>query len=486
MDIRTLRDEGLCKSDVAKRLGIDRKTVAKYWDGPRDDPDKPRYRRRKRKIDPYMDYIMDRLEEWPELSAERLYQEIVRKGYKGSRRSVRRAVCAIRPKNERQYKPFETLPGEQAQVDWGHMGSIKVEGADVPLYCFVLTLSWSRMRYVEFVTSLNMATFQASMHRAFNYIAGVPKEVVFDNAKTVVTERVGAVIRYNENLLRMAATYGFTPKACWSNDPESKGKVESAIKYVKKGFFYGRSFQDLADLNAQALQWCNEIANQKVHGTTGEAPFDRFEEEKTCLKPLTVKEPLYIVEERKATKTQLISIEGNKYSVPQAFARKQVRYRRYEDRIEVLDGDRVADRIELVMGRGHQRIEDRHYPAHARTTKRTAHPLQAHFEALAPSAKDYLDGLRQSGPGSLREQMERIVQLADRYSADAIEQAMRRSLGFGVFGYGQLKRILERQDKAPDSLRTPSGRGKEDSSVLAGRSVGVQQRDLRYYGGALR
>src|SRR5690606_1386048 len=223
-----MRDEGLFKSDVAERLGIDRKTVAKYWDGPRDDPEKPRYKRRRRKIDPYMDYITTRLEKWPKLSAERLYQEIVAEGYDGSRRSVRRAVAAIRPRPIREYKPFETLPGEQAQVDWGHMDRSQLDGAELPVYCFVFTLSWSRMRYVEFVTSLNMATFLASMHRAFEYIGGVPAEVVFDNAKTVVAERVGGVVRYNENLLRLAATYGFEPKACWAYDPESKGKVESA------------------------------------------------------------------------------------------------------------------------------------------------------------------------------------------------------------------------------------------------------------------
>jgi len=478
-----MRDEGLFKSDVAERLGIDRKTVAKYWDGPRDDPEKPRYKRRRREIDPYMDYITTRLEKWPKLSAERLYQEIVAEGYDGSRRSVRRAVAAIRPRPIREYKPFETLPGEQAQVDWGHMDRSQLDGAELPVYCFVFTLSWSRMRYVEFVTSLNMATFLASMHRAFEYIGGVPAEVVFDNAKTVVAERVGGVVRYNEELLRMAAAYGFAPKACWSYDPESKGKVESAVKYVKRGFYYGRSFRDLDDLNAQALQWCDEIANRKAHSTTGQAPFERLQQERAYLKPLTVAEPFYVIEERRATKTQLISVEGNRYSVPPMYAQKRVRYRRYEDCIELLDGDRIVDRIELVNGRNREIIADRHYPAHAGKAKRPAHPLQARFEALAPSAKAYLQGLSRSGPGKLREQMERIVDLANHYSVDALERAMQRSLTFQAFGYGQLKRILVRQEKAPQSLRSSPKRRKESAEALAGAAVGVQQRDLSYYRG---
>lgn len=479
--IRNLRDEGLFKSDVAVRLGIDRKTVAKYWDGSADDPEKPRYARRRRKIDPYLNYITRRLEKWPELSAERLFQEIVEQGYDGSRRSVRRAVAGIRPQRFREYKPFETLPGEQAQVDWGHMGRIRIDGVEMPLYAFVLTLAWSRVRYVEFVTSLNMATLLASMHRALEYVGGVPGEVVFDNAKTVVSERVGGVVRFNENLLRMAVTYGFQPRACWSHDPESKGKVESAVKYVKRGFFYGRSFRDLGDLNAQARVWCDDVANRKVHGTTGEAPWDRLEQEKAHLKPLTVTEPLYIVEDRRATKTQLISIEGNRYSVPPAFARRKVRYRRHEGRIELLDGSRVVDRIELVPGRGKEQIQERHYPAHTRKARRAPHPLQARFEGLAPSAKAYLQGLSRSRTGHLREQMEQIVELGARYRPEALEQAMQRSLGFEAFGYGRLKRILERQAKAPTSLPTLALRKPETAHALAKAAVGVEQRDLRYY-----
>ena len=486
MDIRSLRDEGLYKCDVAWELGIDRKTVAKYWDGPRDEPEKPRYKRRARKIDPYLDYITERLKKWPRLSAERLYQEIAIRGYTGSRRTVRRAVAELHPKQAREYKPFETLPGEQAQVDWGHMGQIHVDGVEMPLYCFVFTLSWSRVRYVEFVTSLNMATFLACMHRAFEYIGGVPKEVVFDNAKTVVAERVGGIVRYNEHLLRMAATYGFAPKACWSYDPESKGKAESSVKYVKTGFFYGREHEGLEELNAQALTWCNETANRKVHGTTGEVPFERLEQERPYLKPLLATEPLYIVEERRATKTAVIAVEGNRYSVPSSLARRKVRYRRYEDHIELLDGDRVVDRIKLLKGRRRQQIEDRHYPAHARKGARAAHPLHARFEALAPSAKEYLQGLSRSGPGKLREQMEKIVALADRYSVDALEQAMGRGLKFGVFGYGSLKRILERQQKAPETLRPSPRDGRGRSPQLAEAAVGVEQRDLSYYGGDWR
>src|SRR5690606_38105750 len=97
------------------------------------------------------------------------------------------------------------------------------------LYCFVFTMSWSRLMYVEFVVSLNMATFLASLARALEYVGGVPKVILFDNAKTVVAERVGTVVRFNEDLMNFALRAGFTPRACWIGDPESKGKVESGV-----------------------------------------------------------------------------------------------------------------------------------------------------------------------------------------------------------------------------------------------------------------
>lgn len=261
-------------------------------------------------------------------------------------------MAELRKKTSREYKPIETLPGEQAQVDWGHCGKIEMDGHQMPLYVFAFSLSWACIRYVEFITSLNMATFFGCMHRALEYVGGVPREIIFDNAKTVVSERIGGVVRYNGNLLWLAASYGFSPKACWTNDPESKGKVESTIKYVKQEFYYACSYTSLEDLNAQARQWCDEVANSKIHATTGEVSFERLAEEWHYLQLLTIKEPLFILEDRNVTKTQLVSLDGNKYSVPVQFARKQVRYRRFEDRIELLHEGEVIDTIELITGKG--------------------------------------------------------------------------------------------------------------------------------------
>lgn len=310
---------------------------------------------------------MARLEEYPELSAYRLNKEILRRGYQGSERTVRRYVQSIRPQQHREYKPYKTLPGEQAQVDWGHFGTIVVEGVRYKLYAFVFTLCWSRMSYVEYIIRADMATFLSCMHRAFEYIGGVPREVLFDNTKVVVSERVGNVVRFNENLLHLALAYGFTPRACWTNDAETKGKVESQVKYVRRGFFYGREFESLDDLNRQILAWCNYEANPRIHGTTKEVPWERLAVEHKHLKPVpAIANMPFVIEERQATRTNLVAVESNQYSVPSHLARRKVRFRRFEEHLELLDGPQVVDTIGLEYGRGKRIIRDDHYPEHQR------------------------------------------------------------------------------------------------------------------------
>ena len=403
--IQELKQAGLSKTTVAEILSMDRGTVAKYWNCSDPEKQKPVYHRGSI-LDPYKDYIKERIEKWPQLSAERLFYEIKAKGYTGSDRTVRRYVSNIRPQNSREYKPYETLPGEQAQIDWGHMGEIVENGQRKKLYVFVFCLGWSRQRYVE-----------------------------------------------------------------------------SNVKYVKRSFFYARDFIGVDDLNNQAMEWLETVANAKTHGTTGCIPAEQLLEEQKYLKPLPqIKEALPVTEKRKATKTSLISIDANKYSVPAQFARKAVRYLRYEDRIEILDDKNVIATHQLARGKNQTIINDDHYPLHIRPTTSPKNGLQAKFEALAPKAADYLQGLSKSRHGHLREQMEKIINLAKQHDSAIVSNAMERSLSFGAFGYGILKRIIDRQIKAPHSLPEPPN-NIEKAELNTPYQVDVERRDMSYYGG---
>lgn len=480
MDIMQLKEQGLSKRAIAKRLGISRDTVSKYWNEPNVELGQNRYSGRTQLIDTYQDYITNRLEKYPELSAKRLFKEIKRQGFKGSERTVRRYVQIIRPVQCREYKPFETLPGEQAQVDWGHFGHIDIEGERYKLYAFVFTLAWSRVSYIEFVIRLNMASFLTSLHRALEYIGGVPREILFDNAKVVVSERVGNIVRFSEDLLHLALAYGFALRACWTYDAESKGKVESQVKYVRNGFFYACEFEDLADLNRQARIWCETEANTRIHGTTGEIPQLQLQKEQRYLKALPeVRDMPFVLEKRSVTRTGLISVDGNKYSVPSRWARGTVRFRRYEKHLELLDDQQGIGTIILQEGRGQRFIRDEHYPLHQKAQQRKApsNPLQAKFEALTPEAKDYLVGLSQARVGGLREQMEKIIALQELYPTAAMGQAMQRALQYRAFGYGTLKRVLKNQGTGSLPETPAPGRPLPESL-----NVHIQRRDLSYYG----
>lgn len=480
VEIKRLAAEGLNKSQIARRLGIDRGTVAKYL-AMDEVPERIHRKQVRRKIDDYVDYIQSRIAKYPELTAERIYREIAQLGYTGSRRTVRRYLSTIRPKRERVYKPFETLPGEQAQVDWGQEKAFDENGNTVVRYVFCFVLCFSRVRYVEYTTSQDMATFLACLARALRYVGGCPREIVFDNCKTVVSERIGDVVRFAPDLLRFAATYGFSPRACWVNDPESKGKVESTVQYARRDFYYGNEHLALDELNRQALVWLDQVANRKVSETTHRIPFEMLEEERAFLRPLPVlaKSAAYAERSAKVTKACLISVDGNQYSIPHRLARQTVTLRLFEDQIEVYAGGELAATLARCWGKGQRIIQDEHYVGRHRGSGRKRVTLQQRFEALGPAAREYLQGLAQKGSGRLRDQVESILALCDTHGADAVYAAMERANQYHNYSYKAIKRILEQQERNPQALPHPPAEPLPVTVPVP--TVTVQQRSLSYY-----
>ncbi|HHY12938.1 MAG TPA: IS21 family transposase, partial [Firmicutes bacterium] len=373
--------------------------------------------------------------------------------YEGSERTVRRYLSTIRPRRERVYRPVETLPGEQAQADWGHLGFINANGKRQHLYAFSFVLSYSRIRYVQFTTRQDTLTFLHCLQNALEYVGGVPQVILFDNAKTVVSERVGSVIQFNRDLMRFALQYGFKPDACWVYDPESKGKVESTVKYVRNNFFYGRFVIDLETLNSEGLQWCDEVANEKIHGTTGEVPSDRLAEERHALLSLPVhREALFTQVTRNIRKDRTFPFETNHYVVPGEYARKKAIVHVYPKQLEVYVGDsriavheRCFERGQLICGEG--LIDDRPYEK-----RRRKDALQVEFEALGSVAPAYLKGLARSRQGKLREQARQILKLAEKYGQEPVHAAMSRADSFNCYSYSAVKRIVETQLVNPDAL----------------------------------
>ena len=291
-------------------------------------------------------------------NTRKLYRELRERGYLGGLTQVIMYVQPYRPKQaERAVMRFETTPGQQGQVDWGYFGSINYEGRQRKLYVFVMTLCWSRALYVEFTVNSNTDWFLRGHQHAFEYFGGVPREIVHDNLKSAVIGRdsAGRVV-WNERYLDFATYSGFAPHACQPYRPQTKGKVERSIGYVRQNFWCGLHFSDLADLNAQALEWMNGIANPRVHGTTGAIPFERLAQEALQGLPLQ-RFDISIKSERYASRDCLVSYDGNFYSVPAAWANQMVLVKETEARqLLMLNafGEVVAEHRKLP-GR-HQRV----------------------------------------------------------------------------------------------------------------------------------
>lgn len=378
MQLQELYQQGMSQSQIARELGLDRKTVRKYLKQP--PRSYPKRARRPCKTDDYVAYLRERWEQGVHNGAK-LLVEIRQRGYQGGASRLRWLVAGWRTEErERAFVRFETGPGEQAQMDWGTLG--RFEGHR--LYAFALTLSWSRMLYIEFTQRQDMETLLSCLVHAFHYFGGVTQSILTDNMKTVVLDRRDGVIHWNPRFLDFAAYYGFLPRVCRPYRPETKGKIESSVRFLKGNFWPGIRFDSVADLNRQVRTWMEEV-NGRVHGTTRAIPRQRWNEEK--LRSLDG-QPDYdtsYASFREVAKDCLVSYRGSRYSVPHAYAGKRVVVR------EPVEGGqiRICCQHETIAGhglsasRGEMIIDPAHYvglprrPSPAVATTTPARELQA-------------------------------------------------------------------------------------------------------------
>src|SRR6266568_3567232 len=292
MMILELHRHGLSVTAIARRTGRDPKTVRKYIERGVEAPVYgPRSVGRPSKLAPFMGFLRERVVSFPDLSAVRLTREIRELGYLGAYTAVKRFLAAIRPENgPKPYEVrFETPPGVQAQVDFARF---VVDFTDDPgtsrvVWLFSLVLGHSRFLFARYVLHQDLQTLLRCHIQAFDAIAGVPIEILYDRMKTAVTgEDDQGHIAYNRSLLALARHYRFQPRACRPYRAKTKGKVERPFSYIRQDFFLGRSFRNLEDLNAQLIDWLDTVANVRVHGTTQRVVAEAFAAEQPELQTL--------------------------------------------------------------------------------------------------------------------------------------------------------------------------------------------------------
>lgn len=287
VQIKYLAGQGVSKTKIAQKFGVSRQTV---YNRLASNELRPASRGpRASKLDPFKAYIRARLEKF-DLPAPSLLRELRGRGFTGGVTILRQYMAPLKAEYTRRVtERFETMPGQQAQIDWGECGTVEVGGERRKLYVFVMVLGYSRMMYAHFTTSTRIPVLLACLLKAFDRL-GIPAELLVDNMKQAVeTHDVeSGVVRWNPAFLDFVHHHGTTPLASPPYWPRVKGKVERGVGYVKGSFLEGRAFVDLEDLNQQLEVWLDTVANVRVHGTTKARPVDRFVEDQEAMQPLAV------------------------------------------------------------------------------------------------------------------------------------------------------------------------------------------------------
>ena len=392
------KNEKLPIGTVANALGIHHSVVRCVL---RQNPETADSPTRTKLIDPYIPFLQEQMERYPDLKASRLFQMAVERGYEGKSDHFRFLMQKLRP--EKKYEAFTritVLEGQQAQVDWACFGKMKVGKTERPLYAFLMVLSWSRQIFLKYFMSMEMSCFLQGHVDAFEFFAGVPRELLHDNLKSAVIERHESLIKFNENYLNFATHYRFLPRACNVRRGNEKGRVERAVRYVRDNFFAGREFHNLQDLNEQAMAWCTGIAGAR--SCLAEPLFtvkEAFEHEKPKLLRLPYDSyPIYTRELVKVGKTHYAKFDKNDYSVPGEYVRKQLEIQASPSHVEFLYRNKVIANHVRNWGKGECILIPQHADDILKYKSKLLYSRTVeNLFILLPSARPFLENIATQG-----------------------------------------------------------------------------------------
>jgi transposase len=463
---------------IAREMGLHAETVRAALETARfQSPTAVRPSR----LDPYLDFIRATLEQYPRLRATRIHEMIVARGYAGSVVQTRRVVRRLRPRPQAEaFLRLTTLPGEQAQVDWGHFGHVQVGQARRPLSAFVMVLSWSRALHVLFTLDQTLESFLRGHVEALAFFQGSARTLLYDNLKSAVLARQGDAIQFHPRLLELAGHYHFLPRPCAVARGNEKGRVERQIRFLRDRFFAARRFRDVADLNAQFLQWRERWAHARpCPGDPTKTVAQALEEERSRLLPLP-EHPFdgSRVQATSSGKTPYLRFDRNDYSIPPALVRKPLTLVATHDEIRILDGTQEVARHRRSYDR-QQCIEDpRHLDAliAAKRAARTPKGRDRLFAAL-PHAEAFFEQIVQRGL-PLPSATQQLLRLLSDYGREATDVALAEVLRRGTSTPASVALVLEQQRRG---RRVPPKVPVELPDRPNVRSLHVPPHDLETY-----
>jgi transposase len=371
--------------EIARDLGLDRNTIRRCL---RQQEWRPYARAAGTDtlLAPHEEFLRSRAPE-VDYSARILFQELVsKKEYQGSYDTVKlfvKPLRAARIQAERALVRFETPPGLQSQIDWGQ-AKVRFRSGPTVMHLFALTLGFSRRTFYRACSNERIVSFLEAHEQTFDHFGGHTREHLYDRPRTICQPSENGKIRWNPTFKAFADYWGFEPRLCAPYRAQTKGKVESGIKYIKRNFLPGRTFIDRVDFDEQLAEWMATVADVRIHGTTHERPIDRFTREKDRLLP-TAGQPTFQVGMpicRVVADDYLVTFKTNRYSVPFTLIGQEVDVLSHNGQIHVRHRGNLVVSHPLLEGKHQVRILPEHGPGAA---ARNGRKLRSTFPAAGRS-----------------------------------------------------------------------------------------------------
>jgi transposase len=438
---------------IAAQLGVHHDTVTNAIESSRFV--NVQYRGHRDLLDPYKPFVNTTLEQYPRLRSTRLLEMIVGRGYTGTIYPLRRYVRDVRPvPRDEAYLRLVTLPGEQAQVDWASFGHIRIGRATRALSCFLLVLSWSRALFARFFLDQTLESFLRGHTWAFERMKGVPREILYDNLKSVVLERQGDIVRFNPTLLECAGHYHFAPKPCAVARGNEKGRVERRVRDLRESFFAARRFDSVEDLNAQLDTWTERVQRARLRPADAEARTVRdalLAEQERLLSLPEHPFPTAFVRAIASGKTPYVRFDRNDYSIPHTLVKRSLSLVASDTTVRILDGDDEVACHRRSWDAGATIEDERHLRALSEQKKRARELRGRHrLTTACPAAAAFLGQVALQG-GHLGGTTSRLLRLLDQYGADGLDHALSEAHQRGAISAQSVAHILDQRRRAAGS-----------------------------------
>lgn len=445
--VKTLFEKGYNKTQIGEMLGIDRKTVRKILKNP-DKDDKMEKKPHPSKLDKHREFIEASI--CKELSATRIFQDLQREyGYEGSYTAVRDYVRKLKDGQQKAYMVIETLPGEESQVDFGYIGTLTLGGKRKKAWIFIMTLSYSRYMFVKIVFDQSVKTFIQCHVEAFKFFGGVTETVKIDNLKAGIIEANFFEPVVQRTYAAFAAHYGFWAQPTRVYTPTDKGKVEKTVDYVKENCFKGREFKDAEQAQAFLVDWLNNVANVRIHGTTRKKPAEVFNNiEKEALMELTAEDFIFTDSAKATLNTNChLAYKGNYYSAPFQYIGMELEVIEVNNLIKIyLDQKEIALHTLWTGEKGHYTTNKDHYPSNKTISLNEIMSRQR--EEMATVGEEALAFFEEFSNSDLKKYDYRtisgILALRKKYSDDTINAACSRAHYYGSLSYTTVRKICEK------------------------------------------